>query len=181
MKSTLKNLAISICFVLISLAGSFAGQTVRVSWDRKADFSKFKTYEWMATQQPIPNEANHIRITRAVENGMEQKGFQKAAFEEPDVLILYKAGVTQKVGADSYQTVSTWDPTDVKTMMDFHRQKKGTLTLEMYDGETDALIWRAVGSEVLPKPDKVEKAIDKAVHSLLRHYPPGSTPGTSTK
>ncbi len=180
MKSTVKNLIVSTCFLLVSPAAGLA-QTVRVAWDREADFSKFKTYEWMGTQQPIPNEANHIRITRAIENGLEQRGFQKAAFEDPDVLILYKAGIDQKVGADSYQTVSEWDSTSVKTMIDFHRKKKGTLTLEMYDGKSHKIIWRAAGSDVLPRPDKMEKAIGKAVESLLRHYPPGSTPATATR
>lgn len=180
MKFTVKNLTVSICVLLVSPAAGLA-QTVRVAWDREADFSKFKTYEWMGTQQRVPNEANHIRITRAIENGLEQRGFQKAAFEDPDVIILYKAGIDQKVGADSYQTVSAWDPTSVKTMMEFHRKKKGTLTVVMYDGKTHKIIWRAAGSDVLPRPDKMEKAITRAVESLLRHYPPGSTPGTSTK
>jgi hypothetical protein len=51
----------------------------------------------------------------------------------------------------------------------------------MYDGKTHKIVWRAAGSDVLPRPDKIEKAIGKAVESLLRHYPPGSTPGTATK
>ena len=181
MQRILKSFTIATCILFASLAADATAQTVRVAWDREADFTKLKTYEWMGTQQPLPNEANHIRITRAIENGLEQRGFEKAAFEDPDVLILYKAGVDQKVGADSYQTVSQWDSTSVKTMMNFHREKKGTLTVEMYDGKTHKIIWRAAGSDVLPKPDKMEKAIDKAVESLLRHYPPGSTPGTARK
>src|SRR3970282_823751 len=99
----------------------------------------------MGTQQPLPDEANHIRITEAIEKGLGQKGFQKGAFEEADVLLLYRAGGEERVGAQGYKTVSTYDPTSVKTMMDFHRQKSGTLTLEMFDGKTRQIIWRAEG------------------------------------
>ena len=176
MTGAMKKLSFSLACVLAVLSSLQAAETVRVAWDRETDFSSLKTYGWMSTQQPLPEEANHIRITEAIERAMEQKGFQKAAFEDPEVLLLYRAGVQQQVGAQSYQTVSSYDPTAVKTMMDFHREKRGTLTLEMFDGETRKIIWRAEGSEVLPKPDKMEKAIGKAVHSLLRHYPPGSQP-----
>jgi hypothetical protein len=172
----MRKLSLSAMFGLAVLSSLQAAETVRVAWDRETDFSALKTYGWMSTQQPLPNEANHIRITDAIEKAMEGKGFHKAVFEDAQVLILYRAGIQQQVGAQSYQTVSSYDPTAVKTMMDFHREKRGTLTLEMFDGQTRKIVWRAEGSEVLPKPDKMEKAIGKAVHSLLRHYPPGSEP-----
>jgi hypothetical protein len=172
----MKRLSLSLTFVLVVLSSLQAAETVRTAWDHETDFSALKTYGWMGGQQPLPNEANHIRVTEAIERAMERKGFQKAAFEDAQVLLLYRAGIQQQVGVQSYQTVSTYDPTAVKTMMDFHREKRGTLTVEMFDGATRKIIWRAEGSNVLPKPDKMEKAIGKAVHSLLRHYPPGSTP-----
>jgi hypothetical protein len=146
-----------------------------LNWDHETDFSKVKTYGWMAGQQPLPNEANHIRMMRAIENALEKKGLQAAAFEDPHVLILYRAGVQQRVGGKS-STGTSWDPTNIQTIIDFHREKKGSLTIEMYDSETNKIVWRAQGSEVLPKPDKMEKSINKAVQSLMRHYPPGSTP-----
>ena len=176
MTRAMKKLSFPVALVLVVLPGLQAAETVRVAWDRETDFSALKTYGWMGTQQPLPNEANHIRVTEAIERAMERKGFQKAAFEDAQVLLLCRAGVQQQVGAQSYQTVSSYDPTAVKTMMDFHREKRGTLTIEMFGGEARKIIWRAEGSDVLPKPDKMEKAIGKAVHSLLRHYPPGSTP-----
>ena len=168
--------AVVLFTVLCGVGALQAAEEVRLSWSHEADFSKLETYGWMSTQQPLPNEANHIRMTEAIENAFERKGLKKAAFGEPQVLLLYRAGIEQEVGAKSYQTVSSFDPTAVKTMMDFHREKKGTLTIEMYDGESRQIIWRAEGSNVLPSPDKMEKAITRAVHSLVRHYPPGSTP-----
>ena len=172
----MKRISLSLALVVLAWSGLRAAETVRLSWDHETDFDSLKTYGWMATQQPLPNEANHIRIMEAIEAALERKGFQKAVFEDAQVLVLYRAGIQQEVGAQSYQTVSSFDPTAVKTMMDFHREKRGTLTLEMFDGETRKIIWRAEGSEVLPKPDKMEKSITKAVHSLMRHYPPGSEP-----
>lgn len=172
----MKRLTLALACVVAVFSSLRAAETVRVSWDHETEFESLETYGWMDTQEPVPNEANHIRIVEAIDAAMERKGFQKAVFEEAQVLVLYRAGIEQEVGAQSYQTVSAYDPTAVKTMMDFHRERRGTLTVEMFDGESRNIIWRAEGSEVLPPPDKWEKAIGRAVHSLLRHYPPGSTP-----
>src|SRR3972149_8867501 len=102
-----RKLSLSLTCVLLSLASVRGAETVRVSWNHETDFSQLKTYGWMSTQQPLPDEANHIRITEAIERGLEQKGFQKGAFEEADVLPLYRAGVEEKVGGQSYQTGAT--------------------------------------------------------------------------
>ena len=120
----MKRLSLSLTFVLVVLSSLQAAETVRTAWDHETDFSALKTYGWMGGQQPLPNEANHIRVTEAIERAMERKGFQKAAFEDAQVLLLYRAGIQQQVGAQSYQTVSTYDPTAVKTMMGFPSGEK---------------------------------------------------------
>jgi len=172
----MKRMGLAGLCVVVALSSLRAAETVRLNWDHETDFESLETYGWMQTQQPLPNEANHIRIVEAIEAALERKGFQKAVFEDAQVLVQYRAGVQQDVGAQSYQTKSAYDPTAVKTMMDFHRQRRGTLTVEMFDGKSRKIIWRAEGSDVLPKPDKMEKAIGRAVYSLMRHYPPGSEP-----
>ena len=53
--------------VLFLLAPQSVSPTVKVSFEKETDFSRFKTYDWMPTQEPAANPVNHIRITRAVE------------------------------------------------------------------------------------------------------------------
>ena len=62
----MKRLAFSPAFVVLVVCGLQAAETVRLSWDHETDFSTLETYGWMSTQQPIPDEANHIRMTEAI-------------------------------------------------------------------------------------------------------------------
>jgi hypothetical protein len=51
----------------------------------------------------------------------------------------------------------------------------GTLVVDLFDGSTKKLIWRAHGSDTLSgKPEKNEKKLEKRVAELFEHFPPKS-------
>ncbi len=52
-----------------------------------------------------------------------------------------------------------------------------TLILDIFDAQTDELIWRGWTSADLarnPRPEKVRKFVDAAVRKILKKFPPGS-------
>ncbi len=54
--------------------------------------------------------------------------------------------------------------------------KVGTLIVDMLDGDSTRLIWRALATQTLPtnpKPEKIEKKINKVVGKMFRKFPPG--------
>jgi hypothetical protein len=57
-------------------------------------------------------------------------------------------------------------------MVDIKKVKEGTLVLEFKDAKTDAVVWRAMVSEVLGRPEGVEEQIKDAVQRLLQDFPP---------
>ena len=61
--------AFAVFIPLASLSGAQLirqPEPVQVAYDRERDFSRLRTYAWMKSQKPLPNMANHIRVTNAV-------------------------------------------------------------------------------------------------------------------
>ena len=76
---------------------------VEVDYDRRYDFSLLDSYAWSTKQRPAPNRADHIRMTKAVSDRLEELGFT-ADTRKPDVRILYRLEVEQKkLHVDSQQ------------------------------------------------------------------------------
>jgi len=150
------------------------GPTVNAEYDREKEFSEYRAYEWMSSQKPADNMANHIRFTRAIQKEMEDVGY-RVDTKMPDVRVLYTVGTSSKVDAAATQTRSAfYDPTDVVTDFVFASGSKkqfGTLTVELFDARTNALVWRASTTQELGTPDKAQRIITNAVKTVFTKYP----------
>jgi len=150
---------------------------VEVEWNREADFSRYKTYAWVPYQQPVPNPANHVRITRAVERELEAKGFAKAPLApDADVFVEYKAKLEKQVKGTPYEGGSSWTPTNERFMVRFDKIEVGTLVVQLWDGKTQDVVWQAKGSEKVTTPDQTERIINAVAARLFEAYPPGQEP-----
>jgi hypothetical protein len=165
-------LALAMLHTALGLEAQVVTQkpTVKVEYDRQRDFSLFTTYDWMKTQKPADNMANHVRITRAIQKELEALDLSPDV-TKPGVRIQYRVETRKKIEAASTQKESVWDRTNLTTDFIFERQNLGTLTIEMFDAETNALVWRASTTQKLGTPDKAEKIINEAVKRLFTKYP----------
>jgi hypothetical protein len=51
----------------------------------------------------------------------------------------------------------------------------GNLTVDLFQGGSKKLIWRATASEVISSnPDKNDKKLNDAVEKMFKHFPPPS-------
>ena len=153
-------------------AAAAAAQEIKLDYDHDVDFSRYKTFAWSVAQQPAKNPANHIRITRAVEEAFTAKGLSKDAAGIPDAYLMYVGRVGDKVKVSGHPGGSSWEPSNLRTMVDLNKVREGTLVLEMYDARTKDVVWRGVASEVAVRDDAMEEAIRAAVKKLLDGYPP---------
>jgi hypothetical protein len=161
-----------VLLLLLFLAAPAANPTVKVTFDQDTDFSRFKTYDWVATQERAANPANHVRITQAVERELEAKGLTKS-MENPDLRVTYLAKVEKKLKGTGYQVDSPWQATsDLRTVVDFKRVQEGTVIIEMLDEATKLTLWRGVAVGPAPTPDEVGPVIDATVRKILAEYPP---------
>jgi hypothetical protein len=158
--------------VLFLLAAPAGSPTVKVTFDEDTDFSRFKTYDWVPTQEPAANPVNHIRMTRAVERELEAKGLKKS-MENPDLRVTYFAKVEKKLKGTGYQADSNWSGTsDLRTVVDFKRVQEGTVIIELLDEDTKLTLWRGVAVGRVPPPDEVGPVIDSTVKKILAEFPP---------
>ncbi len=160
---------------LLVFAASCGAQTV--SFDRKTDFYKYKTYRWIVILKAAPvEELTASQLTGTLEVELGKKGLTKAQAETPDLYIGYqivngngrkstKIGLAYGSGAGASNASGT-------TMTTVHA---GELVLDMYDASSKKLVWRGVVSNPVDreaKPTKRQKHMDQTVQKLLKDYPP---------
>ena len=161
-----------LTLVLLLLGADASAQEIKLDYDHDVDFSRYKTFAWSVAQQPAKNPANHVRITRAVEEAFTAKGLNKDTAGIPDAYLMYVGRVGDKVKVTGHSGGSSWEPTNLRTMVDLNKVREGTLVLEMYDARTKDVVWRGVASEVGVRDDAMEEAIRAAVKKLVDGYPP---------
>jgi hypothetical protein len=161
---------------LFAVVANASAQEVSLDYARDHDFALYKSFAWSPAQQPAKNPANHIRITRAVEEALGPKGMAKSADGRPDVYLMYHGRVGDKVKVRSKNTGGYWEPTNLRTVVDVGKVREGTLILEMYDAQTKDVVWRGVATSVGVREDRAEEEIKAAVKKLLEAYPPVPEP-----
>ena len=158
---------------LIALSSALA-QEVQRDFDKKADFSQYKTYSWAKVQ--TSNPLWQQRITDAVDKDLQAKGWQKV--ESGGDVALAAVGATEN--QQEYQTFYNglgpgwrWRGFGDEAYTTVYNYKVGTLVLDMYDAKTKRLIWRGTASDTLSsKPAKNEKKLEKSVDKLFEKFPP---------
>ena len=175
-----------VCFLFITLAAH--GQDVRYNFDKNADFSKFKTYEWVKLKDaPAVNDLVNKQIMAAVDAELATKGLTKVNDDSANLYIGYQAAVGQEKEFTSFS--SDWgygggwyrggwyggmggmSTTTGQTTTLY----VGQLALDMYDSGKKDLAWRGVASKTLDpkaKPEKQQKNLAKAIKKMLKNYPP---------
>ena len=147
-------------------------QTVKVDFDQDADFSRYKTFAWSPTQQPAPNAANHVRITRAVEAELVARGLTKAEPGSADLLVAYEGKVGQKLRGERSSSETGWQPADLRTTIDLKLVKEGTLIVELYDQASRQRVWRSIATDTPATPDMIEEQIRTFVKKSFGGFPP---------
>lgn len=148
-------------------------QDVKVTHEPGTDFSRYKTFDWVETQEPLANPVNHVLITRAVERELEAKGLAKAAEgQRPALRVRYYAKLEKKLKSSGQQRQVLGEPTNRRTTFDFSRVDEATILVELYDDETRLTLWHGTVTATAPRPDEVQEAIDDAVKRLFAAFPP---------
>jgi hypothetical protein len=173
--------------LLVMIAGSALGQDVRYNFDKEANFSKFKTYKWVAIKGANPvDDLVDKQIKDAFDAQLAQKGLTKVDSDTADLFIGYQTAVGTEKQFTSYDMggwgygpgwgrggwygggggMTTGQTSTIYT---------GQLALDMYDSSKHDLVWRGVASKTLDpkaKPEKREKNLNKAAAKMLKKYPP---------
>jgi hypothetical protein len=172
---------------LMCVSPAFA-QDVRYDFDKDKDFSKYKTYKWVAIKgAEMPDELTQKALTSAIAAQLAAKGLTKTDSDDADLYIGYQTALGQEKEFTSFNTGWGYGPgwgagwygyggmSTTTTYGSTSTVYIGQLDLSMYDPAAKQLVWRGTASKTLDpkaKPEKKQKNINKAVEKLLKKYPP---------
>jgi len=185
----MKKLALlTVAFVFLGVSSAPA-QDVRYDFDKDKDFSKYKTYKWVAIKgADQPDGLTSKRITTAIDAELGTKGMTKTEEDTADLYVGYQTAIGQEKEFTSFNTGWGYGPgwgggwyggyggmSTSTTYGSTSTVYVGQLDLSMYDPAQKQLVWRGVASKTLDpkaKPEKKQKNITKAVAKLLKNFPP---------
>src|SRR5260370_15188306 len=101
----MKKLAyLTTAFLLLSVS-AVLGQDVRYDFDKEKDFSKYKTYKWVAIKgADRPDDLMSKRITATIDAELATKGMTKTEADTADLYIGYQTAIGQEKEFTSYNT-----------------------------------------------------------------------------
>ena len=169
--------------LLLFLLASCSSVSVNSDYDKKVDFTQFKTYAFLKSgiDKVEISDLDKKRILRSIDEAMAVKGFVKS--ETPDMLINIFTKETQRVDVYNQNNFGwgwgwNWSPfwgmgmgyTSVSTT------PEGTLFIDVLDAKTKELVWQGEGTGYLTKnTDEKDARIKEFVDKILSQYPPGLT------
>src|SRR5215472_16058106 len=97
-------LFVSVLGVLLSTSAASA-QDVRYNFDKDSDFSKFKTYKWVALKDAAKvNDLMDKQVKDALDAELATKGLTKVDDDSANLYIGYQAGVGEEKQFTSYSS-----------------------------------------------------------------------------
>lgn len=171
---TIKLLPLVFLFLV-----SCASVQVNSDYDKKADFTQYKTFAYYKTgiDKVEISDLDKKRILRSIDEVMLGKGFTKS--DTPDLLININTkaeknyNVNQFYSGWGYGWGWGWGPGwGYNTSL--YTTTEGILTIDLIDAKNKELIWQGVGTGYLTKDtNEKDENIKNFVVKILEQYPPG--------
>jgi hypothetical protein len=172
---TIKFLPLLLLFV----AGACSSVHVATDYDKKADFTKYKTYAFFKNgiDKVEISDLDKRRILRSIDEVMTAKGFTKSD-ANPDMLINFFTKSTEQVNVNNngwgYGYGFGWSPWMWGGGASVYTNTEGSLFIDLIDASRKELVWQGEGVGILTENsgDK-DKRIKEFVAKILAQYPPG--------
>jgi hypothetical protein len=172
------------CILVLFFSLPVSAQKISVDYDKKVNFSRFKTYAW-ATGTPVPNPPLDLYIMGAIDLNLQRKGLSRVGTEDADLVITYHAASSTElnvsgIGNPALSTTKGYNSIDAtvwsipSTMGSVARQvRKGSLAVEIFDRQKKELVWaaQAKGTVKETRRERLDQ-LDKALTRMIDPYPP---------
>jgi hypothetical protein len=174
-----------IAFAMLALlAGPAFAQKVFIDYDRDYDFDAMDTFAWKSTPDTSLAKSSplmHSRVVNGIEHHLTMAGLREDD-GDPDVYVTYHTSSEKKVSIQTtdfgYGYPGSWYRggyyghygVDVGTSTStVHAYDVGTLVVDVWDAETNELVWRGMAANItiVDSPDKMAKKLDKALKKIV--------------
>lgn len=166
--------------LLILLVVSCSSVNVYNDYDKKVDFTQFKTFAFYkpGVDKVEISDLDKKRILKSIEAEMIAKGFTKS--ENPDILVNFFTKSREQVDVNAFNNSwgygygYGWNPyiwggnrTTVRTTT------QGTLFIDLIDAKKKEMVWQGEGQgEIFKNQNNKEERIGEFVKEILKQYPP---------
>lgn len=162
--------------VLLSGAAVVLAQDVNYNAMPGVDFTKFKTYKWVAIEGAAqPDQITDQQIKQAFDAEFAKKGLTKATGDTADLFVGYQVAVDQEKQWNAYGGGAGWRMGGGMGTATSSTISIGTLGVDIYNPATKELVWRGSATKTVDSkvtPQKRQENIAKAAEKLLKNYPP---------
>ncbi len=165
-----------IIFLLTFSVSTFGTSSVGVEYDKRDDFSKYKTYAWWQGT-PAPDPEMQQQIQNAIEHQLESKGLTKAE-GAPDLYVITHTltGGERRVEVNQlgysgflWRRRGGWYPPTTRV----HYISTGTFRVDLVDSVSSKPVWRGLAREYLSDDrEKNRKRIDKSARKIFKKFRP---------
>lgn len=166
-----KRLAVLFAGFLLAAVTAWAGVTA--DYDHHVDFGHYKTYSWGKIK--TANGLWDDRVKEAVASQLAAKGWTEVP-SGGEALVAARDAIRNQQELNTFYDGfggRRWGGGFGRSTTTVDNYKVGTLLVEMFDGQSKNLIWRASASNTLSSnADKNIKSLDKNVQKMFEHFPP---------
>src|SRR5215475_1290444 len=146
----MKKLSLIWLALMFVVSSSLHAQDVRYNFDKNTDFSKFKTYKWVAIKDAAPvDDLTDKQIKAALDAELAAKGLSKVDADNADLFVGYQTAIGSEKQFTSYNTGWGYGPgwgggwyggAGGMTTGQTSTIYKGQLALDMYDSANHDLV-----------------------------------------
>ncbi|HEY6186321.1 MAG TPA: DUF4136 domain-containing protein [Pyrinomonadaceae bacterium] len=175
-------------FLILMTVTTALAQDVTVDFDKRIDFSKFKTYTWasgVSARNPLIDQ----QIRNSMEGQLAAKGLRRVELGG-DLSVLYIAAVEKdiEVSTGRWKETGDWMRQTVSGMRVGSQMwdvEVGTLVVCLSDSTGKNLLWRGAARTMLDKRSnkqnaieavredarRIEKKVRKSLEKMFKQYP----------
>ena len=184
-------------YIILAVVLTAACASVKVTsdYDKTADFSKHKTFQyygWAKNSDQILNQFDKDRIEKAFQGEFIKRGWTETQ-TNPDAIVSLYIVVDQKTSYTSYTDYyntgmygGMYDPVygygyargngmgmgTSTTTTHQHDYEVGTLIVDVFDAKEKKQIWQGIGKGTISEnTSKREERINKAVSEIMAAFP----------
>ena len=175
-----------LCASVLHPPEQAVAQDVKSSYDKSADFKKYKKYTWGAnyllTRQPKDVQE---RINKAIIDSIN-RNLQASGFIEddsnPDFKIIYEAGGLPQADVGPQRELYASDMVNYSwgdlggISSDAWAYSLAKLHITVTDTATKTTVWQAMASKKIRDPmkfaDKLKENVDKFIQKTMKSFPP---------
>jgi len=175
---TLTN-PVTLLAAFLLMAACAYGQDVHYNFDQSANFTTYKTYQWVDIPGgSVPDQLVHQAIKRATEEQLALKGLTKVE-NNADLYVGYQVVINLEKSVSIWGDGPGWWDGPWGGTRSMQGQTStipvGILVMDLYDVGRKQLVWRGDATKTIDlkkEPEKNYRNLQKVMAKLFKNYPP---------